>query len=377
MLKKMSIQLRLTVLSVLLLTVCCVGLTIILNVSASRMADVIETIPLITAQMAQPGEVLLEEMNTIEQMPITKAETSQGARSEFLKNSIFYVVFVVIIGGGMTYYLSGKALQPLKALSVQMNNRTVHNLSEDLPMPESRDEIADLTCAFNEMSRKLDDAFAMQKRFSQSAAHELRTPLAILKTKVEVFKKKKEHTPEAYDKLLCVIITQTNRLGDLVRDLLSLTNRDELLGNEPVELKDMLSDICNELSEIAKDKHINVIVCGQKSIVQGSQSLLHRAFYNLIENAIKYNVEGGKVIVEMSKSEEHTVISIADTGIGIPVNLQELIFEPFFRVDKSRSRQMGGAGLGLSIVKSIVDKHHGQLKVSNNLGGGTIFEVIL
>lgn len=373
----MSIQLRLTVLSVLLLTVCCVGLTIILNVSASRMADVIETIPLITAQMAQPGEVLLEEMNTIEQIPITKAETSQGARTEFLKNSIFYVVFVVIIGGGMTYYLSGKALQPLKALSVQMNNRTVHNLSEDLPMPESRDEIADLTCAFNEMSRKLDDAFAMQKRFSQSAAHELRTPLAVLKTKVEVFKKKKEHTPEAYDKLLCVIITQTNRLGDLVRDLLSLTNRDELLGNEAVELKDMLSDICNELSEIAKDKHINVIVCGQESIVQGSQSLLHRAFYNLIENAIKYNVEGGKVIVEMSKSEEHTVISIADTGIGIPVNLQELIFEPFFRVDKSRSRQMGGAGLGLSIVKSIVDKHHGQLKVSNNLGGGTIFEVIL
>ncbi|WP_154698274.1 HAMP domain-containing protein, partial [Clostridium botulinum] len=191
MLEKIPIRIRLTVLSVLLLTICCIGLTIILNISAYHMADVIESTPTVPSTQFDPDKGFPIELKTEE---LALSETSQVARSTFLYQSIFYSILVVAVGAGLTYYISGKVLKPLQELSSQMKNRTVHNLSEGLPMPNSGDEIADLTLSFNQMSSKLDEAFAMQKRFSQSAAHELRTPLTVLKTKVEVFKKKKDHT---------------------------------------------------------------------------------------------------------------------------------------------------------------------------------------
>lgn len=287
------------------------------------------------------------------------------------------MVAVVLVGGGLTYYISGKALQPLYDFNCQIKKRTEHNLSEQLPIPESHDEIAYLTYSFNEMSSKLNEAFAAQKRFAQSAAHELRTPLAVLKTKIDVFGKKPVHTAEEYDKLLSTITRHTDRLSDLVKDLLELTNIDALDCNEKIKMKIMLTDISKELCNLTKDKNITITICGEEQTIYGNKSLLHRAFYNLIENAIKYNTPNGQIKVLVSNNADHTVITIADTGIGIPVDLQTHIFEPFFRVDKSRSRQMGGAGLGLATAKSIIDKHGGEITVSDNRGGGTIFTTVL
>ena len=374
MLKKISIRVRLTVLSILTLIVCCVGLTIILNISANRMADVIEATPIIPA-LETNKESTAQTPPPISMIPLSPSKESQIARTNFLYQSILYMLLVVATGGGITYFVSGKALVPLRELSNQMKNRTIHNLSEDLPVPVSNDEIADLTGSFNQMSNKLDEAFAMQKRFSQSAAHELRTPLTVLKTKVDVFNKKKEHTADEYDKLLSVITTHTDRLAELVMDLLDLTNMDALDCNEQIELKALLSDITQELAPLAREKNIVVTVEGTEKDVPGNKSLLHRAFYNLIENAINYNTEYGEVHIRVEDASGQGLVTISDTGIGIPTELQELIFEPFFRVDKSRSRQMGGAGLGLATVKTIIEKHNGSITVSTNEVGGSCFTI--
>lgn len=378
MLKKMSLRLRLTVLSIALLTVCCVCLTAILNLSANQMANVIEAVPITPAIEAKAGEVPTEgDFAAIEMQDLVISDNSLAARRSFLFQSIAYMILVVAVGGGLTYYLAGRALKPLHEMSAQMKNRTVQNLSERLPIPQSEDEIADLTSSFNEMSTKLDGAFEAQKRFSQSAAHELRTPLTVLKTKVDVFKKKPNHTAEEYDGLLSVITTHTNRLSDLVKELLEFTNMDALSRDEEILLERMLDSVVEELSMLAKEKQISVKVMGEGRIAMGNSDLLHRAFYNLIENAIKYNVEGGEIKIVLSGDGERSVIAIADTGIGIPTAMQPHIFEPFYRVDKSRSRQMGGAGLGLATVQSIINKHGGEVSVSDNVGGGTVFEVKL
>ncbi|MEG1190748.1 MAG: ATP-binding protein [Oscillospiraceae bacterium] len=387
MLKKVPIRLRLTILSVLLLSLCCLGLTMILNLSANKMADVIEAMPVTPAVEAgkdPKGAEAEKNPPTAEMMPeiglsaiTSPSEGSAAARNRFFQSSLIYMILVVVAGGGMTYYISGKALRPLGELNSQMKNRTVHNLSDTLPIPQSHDELAELTRSFNEMSAKLEEAFAMQKRFSQSAAHELRTPLTVLKTKVEVFKKKPAHTAEEYESLLSVITSHTNRLSALVKDLLDLTNMDALDCNEDLELKALGAEVAEELSGLAEARGVRLELLGGEQRTKGNRSLLHRALYNLLENAIKYNVENGSVELLVSAEENKSLITITDSGVGIPRDARELIFEPFYRVDKSRSRQMGGAGLGLATVKSIIDKHQGKITVSENPKGGTIFRLSL
>lgn len=373
MINKIPIRMRLTAISVFLLTICCVGLTIILSFSANRMADVIEATPI------SPAFTIGEDFVSppVQLAPATPSKESQMARDQFQYQSILYMALVIIVGGGLTYYMTGKALKPLQELSSQMKNRTVHNLSEELEVPQSHDELADLTLSFNQMSQKLDKAFAMQKRFSQSAAHELRTPLTVLKTKVDVFKKKEEHSPEEYNKLLAVISSHTDRLADLVTDLLGLANMDALECEEEIQLQPLLSQVVKELIPLADEKNITITLEGFSKIIIGNKSLLHRGFYNLVENAIKYNVTNGNINIVIERFNQQDLITVSDTGIGIPDELQNLIFEPFYRVDKSRSRQMGGAGLGLAITKTIIEKHNGSITVLSNQKGGTDFQVLL
>lgn len=376
MLKKMPIRLRLTVLSVLLLTLCCVGLTGILNFSANKMANVIEAVPVTPAiPLDADGKPLASNPGPVELAPLAPSERSQSARSAFFLQSIAAMALVTAIGGGLTYWIAGEALRPLQELSREMKNRTVHNLSKSLPVPQSHDEIADLTISFNEMSGKLGDIFAMQKRFSQSAAHELRTPLAVLKTKVDVFQKRTDHTPEDYDKLLSVVTDHTDRLSELVKNLLDLTNMDRLPCGEEIDLRSLLFSVAEELTPLAQEQGVTIAVDGEEMALFGNKTLLHRAFYNLTENAVKYNTPNGRVSISLGKTPG--VVTIADTGIGIPKEMRALIFEPFFRVDSSRSRKMGGAGLGLATVKAIIEKHHGRIDLLENPAGGTIFEIHL
>ncbi|WP_346886974.1 HAMP domain-containing sensor histidine kinase [Clostridium sp. UBA1056] len=372
--KKLPIRLRLTAMIVALLTVCCVGLTLILNLSANKMVAAL----MVPAQDITQGGSMYESIQPPSDAASMGApDDSQKARMDFRLESILYMLSVIMGGGVLTYYLSGKALKPIDTLNGQIKNRTVHNLSEAMDVPPTNDEISELTESFNEMTDKLNHAFMMQQRFSANAAHELRTPLTVLKTKVDVFKKKNTHSNEEYDALIATFEKQINRLSELVHNLLDMTNMTDEFENERVCIKDVLDDIVTELSSIAAEKDITLTLDCNNSVVMGNTDLLHRAFYNLIENGIKYNMNGGNVSVTASSNKLHTVIKISDTGIGIPNEMKKNIFEPFYRVDKSRSRKIGGAGLGLAIVESIIKKHNGKIEVTDNKTGGTYFKITL
>lgn len=376
---KLSMRLRITVLNVLLLTICCVGLTLTLNLSANKMANVLEATPLMPSMETGQGVLLIPYQQAPQITLSTPSESSKLARSHFLYRSIFYMITIVLAGGIITYYIAGKALKPLSELNEQMKNLTVHNLSENLLVPESNDEIAELTLSFNQMSNKLDDAFAMQKRFSQSAAHELRTPLTVLKTKIDVFNKKQNRTNEEYTKLIEVFSANTHRLSDLVNNLLSLTNILSVDLNDEISLNTVFKEIIHEVKPLLSNKNITISLFenANEQVLSGNKNLLHRAFYNIVENAIKYNFENGSIEIYLDTQEGKNIISIKDSGISIPDEMKTLVFEPFFRVDKSRNRKIAGSGLGLSIVKTILDKHGGEIVVLDNPSGGSIFKITI
>ncbi|MEG0692874.1 MAG: histidine kinase dimerization/phospho-acceptor domain-containing protein, partial [Oscillospiraceae bacterium] len=242
MLKKLSIRLRLTLLSGILLTLCCVGLTVVLNFSAFRLVDKIDATIITTPAIESDPSQNKNEMNQ-EIIPLTPSTQTQEAKKGFSIQSIIYMIIVILGGSALTYYISGRALKPLDILNGQVKNLNVHNLSETLDIPPTKDEIAELTQSFNDMTDKLDEAFLTQKRFSASAAHELRTPLAVLQTKVDVFKKKNTHTNEEYEALIAVFEKQINRLRGLVSNLLDMTNMDDEREQSAISLQDMFEDI--------------------------------------------------------------------------------------------------------------------------------------
>lgn len=379
MLKKLSIRIRLTLLSTLLLTVCCIGLTIILNFSAYRLANKIDAsiiaAPVVDSTLPETNSYDRSNMETVPSYP---AKNLQEAKRGFSLESTVYMIVIILGGSALTYYISGRALKPLEVLNTKIKNINVHNLSESLDIPPTKDEIAELTQSFNEMTNKLDKAFLTQKCFSSSAAHELRTPLAVLQTKVDVFRKKSSHSNHEYESLIFVFEKQITRLRGIVSNLLDMTNLDDEREQSCIHLKDLLEDIISELSIIAKYKNISISLNCDEIFVFGNLELLYRAFYNIIENGIKYNIADGYVNIQVKKiSENHAEILIKDGGIGIPNEMKKHIFQPFYRVDKSRSREMGGAGLGLSIVDSIISKHKGTITVSDNEKEGTCFKIIL
>lgn len=369
MLKKIPIRLRFTLLAGLLLAVCCIGLTLLLNFTAYNVVDQMDAVPLVPA---------ITDGTAAQEMPAIPTTPASQAKWGFSVQSILYMLLTVIGGSGLTYYISGKALKPLIVLNEQVKNRTVHNLSESLPVPAAKDEIWELTISFNEMTDKLNEAFLMQQRFSASAAHELKTPLAVLQTKVDVFKKHPAHTTEDYEELITVIHNQTYRLRKLVGTLLDMTNENGEEEMTSIHLGEMLDDITTELAPLAADKDIHISLTVDEDEINGNIDLLYRALYNLVENSIKYNVIGGAVrIAVRSVQQKQVEVVIADTGIGIADAHKKHIFEPFYRIDKSRSREMGGAGLGLSFVEHVVKKHGGSVTISDNQNGGSCFQVLL
>ncbi|MGL4337539.1 MAG: HAMP domain-containing sensor histidine kinase [Turicibacter sp.] len=339
------------------------------------MIHIMEAPKLYPALNSTTSHIESEADNEYPLMGLTPSLEGQLAKQGFRGESVFYTLFMILLGGSLTYYMLGKALEPLNKLNYQMKNTCVHNLAEDIEVPQTKDEIGEITESFNDLTHKLNASFLMQKHFSQNAAHELRTPLAVLKTKVDVFKKRKNHTPEEYDSLIEVVETHTERLSELVKNLLEMTNMEAIELNQTISLHHLLLDVVHDLDLLADEKGINLLVSGEDVNILGNYNLLHRAFYNLVENGIRYNCESGLVNLSLQDRKEKVIILIADTGIGIPDDMKGSIFEPFFRVDTSRSRENGGAGLGLSIVKSIINKHKGQIVVTNNKPCGTVFEI--
>lgn len=375
---KLSIRTRLVVITVFILVICCIGLTAIINYSATQMAMQV-------AQTVTPAQSIGDIDNQIEpQLPaMSLGEATESIQRQqqiidnFYRNSFLYMLFIIMIGGSMMYLFSKSILLPLAKLNDKIKNSTVSTLSDKLSVPNSDDEIAELTVSFNKMTDRIQEAFLFQQQFSGNVAHELRTPLTIMKTKIDVFEKRENHTPAEYKELILNQKNQLICLSEIIQTLLEITNTDIVQEKEYFLVSDMVENILLDFSNITVQKNIYISTDLQNVEIYGNVDLLYRAFSNLIQNSIRYNVKNGNIYISAKQKQHNTVIQICDTGIGISEENRQRIFEPFFRVDKSRSREMGGAGLGLSIVKKIIEKHDGTITVSNNNPQGTCFTVEL
>ena len=381
-LKKRSLQWRLTLLITLLVTVTCILMYFFISNSAVTGIENLES--------------YIVQINNTDSTPITfnvdpsilfpdLSNQVQATKDLFRIRSMIATGIIILLSSIGTYFISRRALTPLHDLSTKIGKIQAQNLSESLEIPDSNDEISQLTASFNKMLSRLDDAFTAQKQFSASAAHELRTPLAVMQTNLEVFARKKTPSTEEYQEIFSLIQEQTGRLSHLAEILLDMTGIQTVERSETISLAELTEEVFCDLASVAEQKQIELIQRDGDCTVTGSYLLLYRAVYNLVENAIKYNHPSGKVTVTLhpgkvildASSQPHPAdcafIEISDTGIGISPEYQEKIFAPFFRVDKSRSRAMGGAGLGLALVTEIARQHGGQVKVlESNEKGSTI-----
>ena len=294
-------------------------------------------------------------------------------------DSLIYMLIIIIIGGVVTYLILGRALKPLVKLNNEINGIGENELSTRVEIPKSGDEVGDLALSFNAMLGRLERAFSAQKGFALAAAHELKTPLTAIKTTLDVFGSKKNISKgDQLNSIIPVVKKHTDRMITLVDDLFDLANLQQIDFSDDVNIENVLKDAVEDLEKVAIAGGISIMLNrNADAVIKGNASALRRAFINIIDNAIKYNIENGKINITLDKDEEYVLVVIEDSGIGIEeVHLQHL-FEPLYRIDKSRSRDVGGAGLGLALTKEIIDQHHGEVVVSSVYGEGTKITVKL
>ena len=358
-----SIRAQLTLLMVGLLVCCCVVLTWLVYRSTSELLE-------------------LAAANAINQGALSIVLDVDAIERSILFDALGILLFVIVAGSCVAYFLIGHYTKPVQQLSAHMKEISPNTLSDSIEIEGGGEEIQELVKSFNQMTEQLDEAFAMQRRFSASAAHELRTPIAVLRTKLDVFKKKKREQRE-YDELITTMETYIDRLSSIITDLLEFAETSELGEVEDVSLDSVVKTVVDDLESVAQNNMINMQIDiqpkvqseAQTFIVKGNTNLLYRALYNLVENAIRYNNEEGSVNITLETRGQEGVIIIADTGVGIAPEQRELVFEPFYRVNKSRSREFGGAGIGLSLVKTILKRHGASITVSENNPQGSVFTI--
>ena len=390
-----SLQLKLTLLLSLLMIVSCVLMYFFISHSAVSGMDGLQNY-MIKVDPQDGDSPITFNVDPKALFPQFEQEI-QETKESFLLRSVIATTIIILLSSVCTYFLTKKALTPLQKLTSEVSQIQAQNLSTQLPVPNSKDEIAQLTSSFNEMLTRLDNAFSTQKQFSANAAHELRTPLAVLQTNLEVFEKKQEPEMVEYQQLFTMIKEQTARLSQLVGTLLDMTNLKSVPRTDHVSLEELVDEVFCDLDPVAEkagisihfddsssqDWHTDVHTPDASALnnnirnITGSYVLLYRAVYNLVENAIKYNRPNGSVTVSVKEKNGQAMILVKDTGIGISPENQKKIFDPFFRVDKSRSRAMGGAGLGLALVDSIAREHGGSVKVLESNEKGSIIALML
>ena len=375
-----SLQLKLTLLLSLLMIVSCVLMYFFISHSAVSGMDGLQNY-MIKVDPQDGDSPITFNVDPKALFPQFEQEI-QETKEDFLLRSVIATTIIILLSSVCTYFLTKKTLTPLQKLTSEVSQIQAQNLSTQLAVPNSKDEIAQLTSSFNEMLARLDNAFSTQKQFSANAAHELRTPLAVLQTNLEVFEKKQEPEMVEYQQLFTMIKEQTARLSQLVGTLLDMTNLKSVPRTDQVTLEELVDEVFCDLDPVAEKAGISIHFnnsANQDSHtdVTGSYVLLYRAVYNLVENAIKYNRPNGSVTVSVKEKNSQVMILVKDTGIGISPENQKKIFDPFFRVDKSRSRAMGGAGLGLALVDSIAKEHGGSVKVLESNEKGSIIALML
>lgn len=375
-----SLQLKLTLLLSLLMIVSCILMYFFISRSAVSGMDGLQNY-MIKVDPQDGDSPITFNVDPKALFPQFEQEI-QETKEAFLLRSVIATTIIILLSSVCTYFLTKKTLTPLQKLTSEVSQIQAQNLSTQLAVPNSKDEIAQLTSSFNEMLTRLDNAFSTQKQFSANAAHELRTPLAVLQTNLEVFEKKQEPEMVEYQQLFTMIKEQTARLSQLVGTLLDMTNLKSVPRTDQIALEELVDEVFCDLDPVAEKAGISIHFDDSSSQdshtdVTGSYVLLYRAVYNLVENAIKYNRPNGSVTVSVKEKNSQVMILVKDTGIGISPENQKKIFDPFFRVDKSRSRAMGGAGLGLALVDSIAREHGGSVKVLESNEKGSIIALML
>lgn len=385
--RKISLQWRLTILTTVLITILCGCLTFFLYKNGVYYFDTLQES--VTDHGTKPEAVYIDIPDNEWDDFVAQFSTKvYNSKSDYRTKSLLITVVMALFGGAVTYFISGRALKPLREFSETVEKVQIQNLT-DYTIEETKiAELDRLRTSYNKMLLRLSESFEIQRQFTGNAAHELRTPLALIQAQLDLYHSTENDADlDAAQETIQMITEQNERLSKLVKTLLDMSELQTIMRNDKIELFGLIEEVLTDLEPLALEKGIALIQEPQDTtydkdvsnelMLMGSDILIYRMLYNLVENAIKYNHVNGKVIVSAKQTENDIDITIADTGSGIDEAFREKIFEPFFRVDKSRSREIGGVGLGLAMVREIVRAHDGKIDVHQNAYGGTTFEVKL
>lgn len=378
--KRMSLQWRLTCITTLCIAIICGCLTMFVYKNGVHYIDSLQDA--VESQGDEKGNKSDEIYISIpddkwDEFADEFSIQVYNNKADYKRNSLIITVLLALLGGVVTYFISGHALRPIREFSDKIEEVQAQNLSDSRIEENNVKELNQLGISYNKMLERLSEAFEIQRQFTANAAHELRTPLALMQVQLDLYNSA-SHPGNDADTLQTIkmVTEQNDKLNRMVKTLLDMSELQTVGRDDKIILDAIVEEVLADLEPLAVEKNIKLIGKCEDATMIGSDILIYRLVYNLVENAIKYNHPLGQVTVTAYQRNKHVYLSVEDTGSGIPKELRERVFEPFFRVDKSRSRELGGVGLGLALVREIVRVHDGSITVKSNPSGGTIFEVV-
>ena len=377
--KRMSLQWRLTCITTLCIAIICGCLTMFVYKNGVHYIDSLQDA--VEAQGDEKGNKSDEIYISIpddkwDEFADEFSVQVYNNKADYKRNSLIITVLLALLGGVVTYFISGHALRPIREFSDKIEEVQAQNLSDSRIEENNVKELNQLGISYNKMLERLSEAFEIQRQFTANAAHELRTPLALMQVQLDLYNSA-SHPGNDADTLQTIkmVTEQNDKLNRMVKTLLDMSELQTVGRDDKIILDAIVEEVLADLEPLAMEKNIKLIGKCEDATMIGSDILIYRLVYNLVENAIKYNHPLGQVTVTAYQRNKHVYLSVEDTGSGIPKELRERVFEPFFRVDKSRSRELGGVGLGLAFVREIVRVHDGSICIKSGKTGGTIFEV--
>ena len=377
--KRMSLQWRLTCITTLCIAIICGCLTMFVYKNGVHYIDSLQDV--VESQGDEKGNKSDEIYISIpddkwDEFADEFSVQVYNNKADYKRNSLIITVLLALLGGVVTYFISGHALRPIREFSDKIEEVQAQNLSDSRIEENNVKELNQLGISYNKMLERLSDAFEIQRQFTANAAHELRTPLALMQVQLDLYNSASHQGNDADTLQTIKMVTEQNdKLNRMVKTLLDMSELQSVGRDDKIILDAIVEEVLADLEPLAVEKNIKLIGKCEDATMIGSDILIYRLVYNLVENAIKYNHPLGQVTVTAYQRNKHVYLSVEDTGSGIPKELRERVFEPFFRVDKSRSRELGGVGLGLALVREIVRVHDGSICIKSGKTGGTIFEV--
>ena len=377
--KKMSLQWRLTIITTLFIAMICGCLTMYIYSSGVYYMDSLQEAVDAQSQDDEegPNEIFIGiPDDTWDDFASNFSVQVYNNKADYKRKSLVFSVMMALFGGVITYFICGRALKPLNEFSKKIEEVQAQNLADSEIEENDVKELNQLSVSYNRMVKRLSEAFETQRQFTANAAHELRTPLAVMQVQLDVYNSSEHPDNDACATQTIQMVTEQNeRLSKMVKTLLDMSELQTVARDDEIALDALVEEVLADLEPLAQEKHIQLVQTCEPVSMMGSDILIYRLVYNLVENAIKYNRLDGTVTVLVTEENDRTCIRVEDTGNGIPEELKGRVFDPFFRVDKSRSRALGGVGLGLALVHEIVRAHDGEITIKDNKAGGTTFEV--